>query len=136
MKSKSNTIFHLLFILIALLGCIEDDMGDLIDDRDAFLGTWNVSETCNRDAYSVQIVKDPSNSSQVLINNFWNTGNCGNSVSGIVAGNSIYITNKSFCNGDFTADGNGDLEKEEISWSYTVNDGADLYTCTATYTRP
>lgn len=135
MNSKVNIVINVLIFLIVLVGCT-DDTGDLIDDRDAFLGSWNVSESCVKDAYTVNITKDPSNSAQILINNFWNTGNCGNPVYAIVAGNSAYIPTQIFCNNDFEADGSGDLIKEEISWEYEVNDGADLFKCNAAYTRP
>jgi len=119
-----------------LLSCAEEDTADLVDDRDAFLGSWKVSETCSRDSYSVQIIKDPSNSAQVLINNFWNTGNCGKTVYAIIAGQSAFIPKQSFCNNNFEADGSGDMIKDEVKWSYSINDGADLYSCIATYTRP
>lgn len=128
--------FTILVTLTFLISCLEEDTNDLVDDRDAFLGAWNVTESCSKDSYSVQIVKDPSNSAQVLINNFWNTGNCGNSVYGIVAGSSVYIPNQTFCNGDFKADGSGDMIKDDIKWTYSINDGADLFNCSATYVRP
>jgi hypothetical protein len=126
----------LLLFMVMLSSCAEEDLLDPEDDRDALLGKWNVAETCSRDAYSVEIVKDPSNSSQVIISNFWNAGSCANTVFAIVAGNDLFIPKQTFCNGDFEVDGSGDLEEEEITWSYSVNDGADLYTCVAEYTRP
>ncbi len=133
MAIKKVTSALLILLFVALISC-EEESSDLTDDRDYFLGTWAVSENCNRDSYSVQIVKDPSNSVQVLINNFWNTGNCGNSPYAIVAGSSIHIPNQSFCDGAFQVSGSGDLDKETISWTYSINDGADLFTCTATFT--
>lgn len=123
-------------MILTLTGCTFDETDDLTDDRDAFLGTWNVSESCAKDAYSVNIVKDPSNSAQILINNFWNTGNCGDPVSALIAGNSAYISTQTFCNKAFEAEGSGDLVKEEITWSYSINDGADLFNCQATFSRP
>ena len=136
MMRKLRLLSNVFLGLLLFISCLEEDTNDLLDDRDAFLGAWNVTESCNKDAYSVQISKDPSNSSQVLINNFWNTGNCGNPVYGIVAGSSIYLPEQSFCNGAFKVDGSGDMIKEKINWSYSVNDGADLFSCSATYIRP
>jgi len=130
-KRITNTF---LMVIFALFISCEEESPDFIDDRDQFLGSWKVSESCSRDSYTVQIVKDPSNSAQVLINNFWNTGNCGTSPFGIIAGSSIHIQNQSFCNGSFGVEGSGNLSKDEISWTYSINDGADLFTCTATYT--
>lgn len=127
---------NLILLLWMITSCAEEDLMNPEDDRDLLLGKWNVTETCNRDAYSVEIVKDPSNSAQVLINNFWNAGSCANTVFAIVAGNDLFIPKQTFCNGDFEVDGSGDLENDQISWSFSVNDGADLYTCVAEYTRP
>lgn len=136
MMTKLYKPLSVFLVLLILGSCLEDDPTDLLDDRDVFLGSWNVSESCSKDAYSVLIEEDPSNSAQVLIRNFWNTGNCGNAVYGIVAGSSIYIPEQSFCDGDFEVDGSGSMIKENITWSYSVNDGADLFNCTATYSRP
>jgi hypothetical protein len=127
---------NILLLTVILTSCAEEDLTDPEDDRDVLLGKWNVTENCSRDAYSVEIVKDPSNSSQVIINNFWNGGSCANTVFAIVAGNDLFIPKQTFCNGDFEVDGSGDLDNEEITWTYSVNDGADLFTCSAVYSRP
>ncbi len=139
-KMKIKKFFYLVFvpvIAIAILSCAEEDNDDLIDDRDKFLGTWNVNETCTRDSYSVEIVKDPSNSSQVIIENFWLIGYHEKAPYAIVAGNNITIPKQQMCNnGANEVSGGGTLSKNKISWNYTVNDGADLYTCSATYEKP
>ncbi|MCF8369556.1 MAG: hypothetical protein K9G76_10975 [Bacteroidales bacterium] len=132
-----NSIFFLGLIIIPFFfSCTDEgDLADLTDDREQFIGTWNVQESCSKDAYTVQITKDPSNSAQVIISNFWHITNCENPPYAIIAGNSIYLPSQYICNGTFDVKGDGDLNKQVISWSYTVNDGADLYSCTAEYTR-
>ncbi|MBN2175335.1 MAG: hypothetical protein JW731_14470 [Bacteroidales bacterium] len=131
------SIFIMLF-LVSLTSCTdEENPFDLTDDRDVFLGTWNVDETCTRDAYSVSIEKDPSNSSQVIINNFWLIGYQEKPPYAIVAGSSITIPKQAICDdGSNLVSGSGTLNKDKITWSYTVNDGADLYTCSAVYEKP
>ncbi len=133
---KLFSMLNVLLIPVLLTACLDEDTDDLVDDRDAFLGAWNVTESCSKDSYSVQITKDPSNSAQVLINNFWNTGNCGNAPYAIVAGSSLYLPQQDFCNGDLNVEGSGEMIKEKVNWSYSVNDGADLHNCSATYVRP
>lgn len=133
---KLNKFVNLFIVLLFLFACEEDDPLNFGDDRDAFLGKWNVVESCSKDAYSVNIVKDPSNSAQVLITNFWNTGNCNEAAYAIVAGESLFIPNQLFCDNAFKTDGGGDLNKEKITMSYNINDGADLFSCQATYSRP
>ncbi|MCD4697970.1 MAG: hypothetical protein K8S16_17235 [Bacteroidales bacterium] len=135
MKSYYIFLFSL-FLLPGFIACTdENEVDDLVDDREKFIGTWNVIESCSKDSYTVQITKDPSNSSQVIISNFWHISNCANPPYGIVAGSSIYVPTQSICSNAFEVNGDGDLDKNVISWSYTVNTGADLYTCAAEYTR-
>lgn len=134
--SKLTTFLSLIFFILMFTACIDDS--DLInpqDDRDLFLGTWNVNETCNRGAYQVTITKDPTNSSQVIINNFWLIGSNEKAPYAIVAGSNIVIPQQNIYNDENTiVEGSGVLNKDNIiEWEYTVNDGADLYTCTATY---
>ena len=121
MIRKFPNPLNAMLVLLLLVSCLEDDSEDLLNERDVFLGAWNVTESCSKDSYSVQINEDPSNSSQVLINNFWNTGNCGNSVYGIVAGSSIYLPVQFFCSGDFKVDGSGEMIKEKINWTYILS---------------
>ena len=134
---KLFSVLSVLLISILLISsCTEDDNTNPADDRDQFIGYWDVNETCNRDSYSVQIVADPSNSSQVLIKNFWLIGNNEKPPYAIVAGSTITIPKQLMCNnGTNEVQGSGKLDKNKIIWSYTVNDGADLYTCTATYKK-
>lgn len=134
---KSVKIIGFLILSVLMLSCTEgtDDINPL-DDRDAFLGTWNVDETCNRIPYQVTIVKDPTNSSQVMINNFWLIGSHEKAPYAIVAGSNIVIPEQNIYNDENTiVKGSGNMDKQTIIWEYTVNDGADLYTCTATYEK-
>ncbi|MCD4746211.1 MAG: hypothetical protein K8R58_07920 [Bacteroidales bacterium] len=74
MKKFIKILLFCVPFLIVLNACESDEDDNVnpeVDPRDNFLGNWNVNETCQRDAYSVTIVVDPSNSSQVLIKNFW-----------------------------------------------------------------
>jgi len=137
----SKILTYLNFILITLLfaSCAleEDDPLNPADDRDQFLGTWNVTESCGKDAYQVTIEKDPSNSAQVLINNFWLIGFHEKPPYAIVAVNSIHIPKQLMCNDDSNeVSGDGSIHKNEITWNYTVSDGADLFTCSAVYEKP
>jgi hypothetical protein len=122
----------ILLLVILLSSCTLEDPTELIDDRDAFIGTWNVVESCTKDYYQVNITKDPGNSSQVTIQNFWNIPNCSNPPYAIIAGSSIVIPSQSICSDNFEVGGSGSMSKSKINLTFTVNDGADLYTCTAT----
>jgi hypothetical protein len=136
--TKSITILFTLIVTLVLSSCTaEDDPLNPTDDRDAFLGTWNVAESCVKEAYTVTIIKDPSNSSQVIIENFWLIGFNEKPPYAIVAGTTITIPEQAICyNASNIVSGSGKLEKSKINWDYTVNDGADLWSCTATYEKP
>jgi len=131
-------IFYTIFLSALIISCTEgDDLINPIEDRDAYLGTWNVNETCSRDVYTVVIEKDPTNSSQVIIKNFWLIGYQEKPPYAIVAGSTITIPQQSMCDdGSNIVSGSGSLVKNDITWDYTVNDGADLYKCNATYSNP
>ncbi len=121
------------FTLMFTVSCTEDtDPLDFTDDRDNFLGTWNVSESCAKDTYTVTIVKDPGNSAQVIIQNFWHITNCSNPPYAIIAGTTLNIPTQNICNDAFEVNGSGKLDKGKITMNYTVNDGADLFNCSAT----
>lgn len=134
--SKSIKLLGILFFALFLVSCEETDGINPEDDRDAFLGTWNVDETCLRIPYQVTIIKDPSNSSQVIITNFWLIGTGEKAPYAIVAGSHIEIPQQNIFNDEkTTVKGSGTLNKKIIEWEYSVNDGADLYSCTATYEK-
>lgn len=137
---RAGIIYLLVNLVISLTfySCTdEEDPLNPQDDRDAFLGTWNVTESCTKEAYSVTIVKDPSNSSQVIIQNFWLIGFNEKPPYAIVAGTTITIPEQTICyNASNTVSGSGKLDKGKIDWDYTVNDGADLWSCSATYEQP
>lgn len=125
-----------LFLLSGIFfqSCTDEDIINPVDDRAAFLGTWDVIETCVKDAYSVTIEADPSNSVQVIIQNFWLIGYQEKAPYAIVAGTNITIPSQTMCNDNSnTVSGSGKLKDGKIEWDYTVNDGADLFTCSAVY---
>ena len=136
-----NKFFYKVLIpvfIFSIISCTEEeDIANPSDDRDVFIGTWNVNETCIRDSYSVEIVADPSNSAQILIKNFWLIGYQEKPPYAIVAGNTITIPKQFMCsNNENEVSGSGIFNKNKIEWTYTVNDGADLYTCEAVYLKP
>ncbi len=128
------------FVLLALLltTCADDTLlNDLTDDRDQFLGTWDVTETCAKNAYAVNIVKDPSNSSQVIIENFRHITVCSNPPFAIIAGTSIVIPEQEICSDNFpyTVEGNGKLNNSTINLNYYYKDEADSLNCSAQYMK-
>ncbi len=132
----TKNIVKLLFIScfsLVLFSCDEDSLDEFNDPRDQFLGTWNVSENELKDAYSVNIVKNPSNSSEVLIENFWNTTS--NPPAALVVGKKIYFNDAKFFDSESDVNGEGFLNNNKITWNYKVFDGADEIEYEAIFTR-
>ena len=136
--TKISKIITCFFLALNLLSCtLEDDPLNPADDRDAFLGGWNVIESCSKDAYTVNISKDPSNSSQVIIENFALIGYNEKPPYAIIAGSTITIPKQLVCDDEsIEVAGSGKLDKGTIELEYTFNDGADLLSCSANYEKP
>ena len=137
MKKIIKIVFGL-FLALNLISCtVEDDPLNPTDDRDAFLGSWNVIESCSKDAYTVSITKDPSNSSQVIIENFGLIGYNEKPPYAIIAGSILTIPKQLVCDDEsLEVEGSGKLDKKTIELDYTISDGADMVTCTADYEKP
>jgi hypothetical protein len=127
-----------LAILISLIdGCEPDNTdGPDTDVRDKYLGTWIFTEgSANRSVkatYSVVISKDPSNSSQVLLANFGDSG--GAAALGIATSSRITVPAQSIAS-DWAVEGSGSLSNSStMSWTYSITAGGDKtdYIATAT----
>ena len=136
--SKQNTILRLMLIsvLFMLICCNTSDDNNpspVPDTRDKFVGTWNVNdESCGKGKYVVEIIKDPSNSIQVLIQNFA-AAIADDPDTAIVAGASIHIY-KQKNSEDWTIEGNGTYNTDgKIDWNYKLIISGHEETCTATY---
>ena len=136
MKQNSNSLILLTAIVLLTFSACE-----LLDDplptdaRDNFVGTWAVNETSSLygiNNYTVVIRYDPNSSSQVLMSNFYHFGDEIDTYAIPTAG-SLTVPQQEVCN--HTVKGTGILTKNTITWSYSVNDGADLDQVTAVFTK-
>lgn len=133
MKKTGIIISAILTLVMVLSSCTEEN--DLLNDgesRDAFLGSWSVSDACSKQSYGVNISADPSNFSVVQISNF---ANLGRTASGVIAGTSIIVESQDVGNG-YSVSGSGRLNGSIISWStYNYADSGNSYDCTATFSK-
>jgi hypothetical protein len=91
-----------------------------------------VQESKKKLTYEVQITASPTNSAEVIINNFYNTGI---KPFAVITTSTITCPVQSFPSQQITINGAGTYSSEKINWVYYVNDGADLDTITAVYSR-
>lgn len=131
---KTNRLLFMLLAMLALMlpACVLDEDDPDADPRDKFIGTWRFDESplkSNMAFYNVVITKDPGNTSQVLLRNFGNVGNF-HSAYGVVAGSIIAVESQTVAS--VTLSGTGTLTtSSRMTWTYSINDGADLNQFTA-----
>lgn len=139
MQTKIRIVISLMLIVPLLFSscAVEDDNNvNPSDGRDAYVGNWDVTESCSKDSYSVEIVIDPNNDDRVLIKNFWLIGNSEAPPYAVIDNDIISIPIQSIMNdGSLEVHGTGTLNKDKITWFYEISDGADLYSCSATYEK-
>jgi hypothetical protein len=107
--------------MFAFASCTTDDPN--FDDRDDFTGNWICQENSSQlgtSSYNVSISKSLSDSTAILISNFYNLGSS-NSAKAIVDGNSITINPQLVDN--LNVAGSGTLNGSQINLSYTVSAG-------------
>ena len=127
------------FLLVGILalssGCTKDSgPTDPDTGRDAFLGRWSVTETETKLTYEVVISADALSTDGVLISNFAGLGTSSVPAGASVSGTSITLDPNQVISG-FTINGSGNLTGTKINWNYTMNNGADLITLIAVYTK-
>ncbi len=133
--TKVKTPFTIMFLLFLFTACEKQEDTDLRND---FIGNWLVNENSSllgQRTYEVSIVKDSINSSQIYIYNFYKIG-INDSVFSIISeleNSSMTIPKQTSKNN--VAEGSGTLNKDVIVMSYYINDGNQIDTVSANYTR-
>ncbi len=130
-KWAVKAILFLTFLLVFQACAVEDD-NNPTDPIDKFLGTWNVNDQPARINYTVTIVRNPSQSANVLLNNF---ADMGESADGLVVGNTIVIDKQNIGN-DFLCNGTGTYKtSQQLEFEFILDDGIDQENRTAIFTR-
>ncbi len=138
MKKYALPFFTIIIAFgMLMVSCSTDEDEDIDngDDRDKFIGTWSVNETCSKRIYSVVISADPNNSSRVFIQNFADPGT-GDPAVGIVANNHIEIDPNHKIGDNWTVTGDGTLVNDKrMEWTYSLIISGSEQNCTAIYSR-
>ncbi len=136
-RPRFLSLLFVIILAISFTSCEEDDLDGMFGDPvENFLGTWNCFETGDIfgdfGPFTVQIIRNPDNSSEVLIKNF-NYQGMDVSARAIIAGNTITIPRQGICDDTIEIKGSGAFGRGEISLTYTTDDGADLENITARF---
>lgn len=131
---KFHFYFNLLSfsIILFLSGCLKSNPDPSPSDpRQQYLGSWGVNEAATKNYYTAIISADPNSSDGVFINNFAASTVQAHAV---VRGNSITVTSQQLSNG-WIVNGTGTYSSSKITWTYSINDGANLTNYSAIFTR-
>lgn len=139
---KKSLLYCSMLVTILVIGfysCQPDDNNDpqpVEDPRDKFIGVWTCHENSHihgPSTYPVTISKDPSNTSYVLLADFYMLGDT-IKIQGLVTNSTISVNAQTTCSCTFN--GSGTLTNSTtMNWNYTATDFADIDTCTAVYNR-
>ena len=141
-NSTFSILIVFLFLLVGFASCEIGDENDYPDSdlRDPFLGTWKCTESEARSyqfVYQVEIRKDPSNSSRVLLDNFGFIGFNEKPPYGVVAGSTITIPQQQVCDDNsITVSGFGiQVDANTMNWEYQLVIGGDKNDYTALFEK-
>ena len=111
---------------------------DTDDQRSRLVDAWKCDESSTYkselEIYWVEISKHPTDSSRILISNFYNVNT---NAEAILSGMELTLPPQTL-QGGFTVTGKGDIHDDwnKITWSYSVDDGSgETSNVTAIYTR-
>jgi hypothetical protein len=137
-----------LFLLVSILfltgfyACELDDTNGLSSDpRDKYVGTWTCNETPASlkllFTYPVEMVKDTTIESNILLKNFGFIGFDEKPPYGILSGSSISVPQQQVCyDNSITVYGEGTIvDVKTINWSYTIKVGGDKNSYNAVFTK-
>lgn len=128
---KSIIISCLLFVS----ACEKEDEKTI---RDEFEGDWLVNENSsllNQRIYEVTITKDSLNNSGLYIFNFYKIGIDQGIFSTISTTDNNVLTIPKQTVKNYIIEGVGEMKNEDIILNYFINDGNEIDTLIATYTR-
>ncbi|MEI6681439.1 MAG: hypothetical protein WCO44_02365 [Bacteroidota bacterium] len=135
---QSKVILFLFFAAVTsfLTGCAKDSSTTTTTStgRDAFLGSWSVTEFHTKLTYDAIISADPNSTNGVLISGFAGTVKTGPAAGAVVSGTKITLDANQVIDG-LKYNGSGTLSGKTIAWNYTIDDGANVITAVATYTK-
>ena len=125
----------IVFILFLFIACEKEQDTDA---RNGFVGNWLVNENSSllgQRTYEIRIAKDSINTSQIYIYNFYKIGMYHSVLSIVSESQNTAITIPTQTSKNNILEGSGTLNKDVIAMNYFINDGNQIDTVSANYTR-
>jgi len=140
MVKRKAQVLSILYLLLMVWACTPDNSNTSDTDyRDNFTGTWNFTETISSkksnkasetSSYLVVISKDPSNSTQVILKNFGNSGTSSTIYGGVTIGQ--IMINEQTTSDNWKIKGTGSyIPSGRMNWNYVITAGGDATSYTA-----
>lgn len=134
LKLKLFSILLLLFISFSFTSCVLDEDVDP-NDPDAqaiFLGSWSVNDNQTKINYEVEIKRNPSNSTEVLLENFAGSGA---TATALVTGKTLTLISSTIGN-NWQVSGSGIYKtSSRIDFNYSLTIGGNREERFALFTR-
>ena len=133
--AKVKTPTAIVFILFLFIACKKEQDTDA---RNEFVGNWLVNENSSllgQRTYEIRIAKDSINTSQIYIYNFYKIGMYDSVLSIVSESQNTAITIPTQTSKNNILEGSGTLNKDVIAMNYFINDGNQIDTVSANYTR-
>jgi hypothetical protein len=130
---QNKYFLSFIFLLgILLIGSCAITTDEETDDLQKYVGAWNVVDQAAKLNYNVTINTNPSNSSEILLDNF---ANLGTTAIGLVIGNSVVIDNQ-LLGADYSVSGDGNyINSIKLEFNFDLNDGIDSEARIAVFTK-
>ncbi len=125
----------IVFILFLFIACEKEQDTDA---RNGFVGNWLVNENSSllgQRTYEIRIAKDSINTSQIYIYNFYKIGMYDSVLSIVSESQNTAIIIPTQTSKNNILEGSGTLNKDVIAMNYFINDGNQIDTVSANYTR-
>ena len=133
--AKVKPPIAIIFILFLFIACEKEQDTDASND---FVGNWLVNENSSllgQRTYEIRIAKDSINTSQIYIYNFYKIGMYDSVLSIVSESQNTAITIPTQTSKNNILEGSGTLNKDVIAMNYFINDGNQIDTVSANYTR-
>ncbi len=119
-------------LLTTIFSSCADTSEEVNDDISKYLGTWNVSDQPARINYSVTIIENPSNSTEILMNNFADLG--GSNVALVIG--DLLVIDSQILGQNYTISGTGNfINNSKLVFNFDLSDGIDTESRIATFTK-
>lgn len=137
-KFLLRTLLASVALSMTLVSCQPDDPEPTpTDERDKFVGSWTCPENSSQNGtstFTIHVNKSTTNSSQIEIENFYNTG-FSNRATANVSGNNFSASGQPYSGFTITSLSGSSTGSTTMTLNYIIQNGSIYDTCSASCTK-